>query len=315
MINQPLIIKYKPNSIEEYIFADKIFIKKILDNPQKNLNHMLFVSVVPGTGKTTLCELLAKLLKADYLKLNASDERGIDTIREKVKSFASTQRYNIKIPKIIHLDEVDGLTHQAQDILRGIMDDFQNNTRFLLTCNHENKIIEAIKSRCNIIRFKNPPKEQIKQKLKLIIKTECSETTEEDIDIITNYLIETYYPSIRNMINALQRVIIDKSKISINDFSDDFEIENKIYELIFYKSLGNRNIAEKMANFQSARTIWISEGLDLSNLLKFMYKKIWKDDKIKQKTTVLLEICETEYRMKYCDQEIQFSAGMLRIIK
>ncbi|HIJ02669.1 TPA: AAA family ATPase, partial [Candidatus Woesearchaeota archaeon] len=150
--------KYRPESFSE-VKGQKEIVKRIkafVD--QKNMPHLLFAGPA-GTGKTTLSLVVVKQLYKDqwhenFLDLNASDERGINIVREKVKDFARTKSLGKVSFKIIFLDEADALTPEAQQALRRTMENYSSTCRFIMSCNYSSKIIDPIQSRCAIFRFK-----------------------------------------------------------------------------------------------------------------------------------------------------------------
>ena len=150
--------KYRPITLEEYI-GNEVIKNKIADYlKQGSIQNLLFHGVA-GTGKTTLAKLIAKNLNCDLLYLNASDERGIDTIREKIIPFASSMSFNDI--KIIILDEADYLTPQAQATLRNTIESCSKTTRFILTCNYLERIISPLQSRCQTFEITPPSKTEV----------------------------------------------------------------------------------------------------------------------------------------------------------
>ena len=189
-INQSVIWteKYRPKKFEEVVGQSDI-IKKV-QNLTKALNipHLLFAGPA-GTGKSTLALIVVKELygvhwKENYLELNASDERGIDVVRQKVKDFARTKAIGNVPFKVIFLDEADALTKEAQQALRRTMENFTSTCRFIMSCNYSSKIIDPIQSRCVIFRFKLLEKKDIEKYLLDIVKRENLTITPEAIEII-----------------------------------------------------------------------------------------------------------------------------------
>ena len=194
--------KYRPTTLEEYVGNETIK-SKIADYlKQGSIQNLLFHGVA-GTGKTTLAKLIAKNLNCDLLYINASDERGIDTIREKIIPFASSISFNDI--KIVILDEADYLTPQAQATLRNTIESCSKTTRFILTCNYLERIISPLQSRCQTFEITPPSKTEVNNKCKSILSKE--DISYENNDVLT--VIDTHYPDIRKIINTLQGSVVD----------------------------------------------------------------------------------------------------------
>jgi len=176
--NQPQNIswidKYRPKVFDDIVYQDEI--KEILRSNLESLPHLLFYGC-PGSGKTSLIMIIARhiygnSLKNNVLILNASQDRGIDVVRNKIKLFAQKTAYTNHPFKLIILDEADSMTPDAQSALRRILEHYSKITRFCFICNYVTKMIDPIVSRCSIIRFKPIKKEFIQQKLEYIAKNE-----------------------------------------------------------------------------------------------------------------------------------------------
>jgi replication factor C small subunit len=150
--------KYRSQTLEDYVGNENI--KQTIGHylQQNDIQNFLFYGT-PGTGKTTLAKLIVNNLDCDYMYINASDENGIDTIREKVKSFASVASF--KPFKVIILDEADYITIQGQAALRNIIETFSRTTRFILTCNYIERVIDPLQSRCQVLKIVPPSKQEI----------------------------------------------------------------------------------------------------------------------------------------------------------
>jgi DNA polymerase III delta prime subunit len=212
--------KYRPTILDNYIGNEHlkgIMAKNISEN---DMNNMIFYGTA-GVGKTTLAKLLVKNLNCDYLYINASDERGIETIRDKVSGFASTMSF--KPLKVVILDEADFLTIQAQASLRNVIETFSKSTRFILTCNFVERIIDPLQSRCQVIKIIPPNKADIARHLSKVLSQEEVTYSVEDLAILVNQ----YYPDVRKMLNVCQMSIkgstltLDKQTLISSNYIDE----------------------------------------------------------------------------------------------
>jgi len=206
--NTLFVEHYRPTKLDNYVGNENIkkVIKQYLD--QDDIQNLCFYGPV-GTGKTTLAKLIVKNLDCDYLYINASDERGIDTIRDKVTSFASTASF--KSLKVVILDEADFLTINAQASLRNVIETFSRSTRFILTCNYIERIIDPLQSRCQTLKIVPPSKVEVAKHLAWILGEENISFIVDDIKNIVNQ----FYPDLRKMLNTIQLSIID-NKLSVD---------------------------------------------------------------------------------------------------
>lgn len=219
--------KYRPDKIEGIVgdFRDKI--KNYLKNPN-NIPHFLFHSKTPGTGKTTLAKAIINELGCDALTINSSDDRKIEVVREKVKAFCLTKSNQVGKRRCVFLDEVDGMLKASQDALRNIMETYSSNAFFILTCNNINKVIEPLQSRCVVIPFSYPKKEEVFQYLEMICTNEHILYTNDGL----NKLIELNYPSIRNCVLSIQDIAVQKLPIDINTVQPANYIFQQYWELL-----------------------------------------------------------------------------------
>lgn len=212
-----LVEKYRPIQLDNYVGNEHI--KKTISQylSQNDIQNLIFYGPA-GTGKTTLAKLIVKNLDCEHLYINASDERGIETIRDKVSGFASSASF--KPLKVVILDEADFLTIQAQASLRNVIETFSRTTRFILTCNYIERIIDPLQSRCQTLKVIPPNKLDILKHLVKVVKREKIYTVEEDLRII----VDQYYPDLRKCLNTIQlstqdqKLVIDKSVLVSSNY-------------------------------------------------------------------------------------------------
>lgn len=230
--------KYRPNKINHVISDHTHKILQAIKNPMAIQNY-LFYSRVGGTGKTSMMKAIQNELQCDYLNLNASEERSIEIIRTRVKDFMRTKSNNSNSKKMIMLDEGEKLTKDAMDALKNMVEEYSNNTFFIITTNNIDKIPQPMQTRFNIMYFVKPNKQQIFEYLENICK---KENLEYDVEGI-NKLIDLQYPSIRSMIQILQDLKLSEKSVKVENITtvnDEFvklwsEIENKQYNSILQK--------------------------------------------------------------------------------
>ena len=212
-----LVEKYRSKDLSEYVGNEHI--KKTIEQylGQNDIQNLIFYGPA-GTGKTTLAKLIVNNLDCDYLYINASDERGIETIRDKVSGFASTASF--KPLKVVILDEADFLTIQAQASLRNVIETFSRTTRFIMTCNYVERIIDPLQSRCQVLKIVPPSKKEVAIHLASVMAIEGTTYDLEDVKTIVNQ----YYPDLRKCLNTIQlstqdqKLTIDKSVLVSSNY-------------------------------------------------------------------------------------------------
>jgi replication factor C small subunit len=216
--NTLYVERFRPTELKHYVGNENVkdTIQKYLD--QDDIQNFIFYGPA-GTGKTTLAKIIVKNLDCDYLYINASDENGIDTIREKVKGFASAASW--KGIKVVILDEADFITIQGQAALRNVIETFSRSTRFILTCNFIERIIDPLQSRCQVLKIVPPTKMDVYNHLTWILADQLNISyTPEDL----KSLIVKYYPDMRKMLNVLQMsvkddsVVLDETVLTSNNY-------------------------------------------------------------------------------------------------
>ena len=193
---------FRPHTLEGYIGNEHIIEKVKIFIANGDVPHLLFYGTA-GTGKTTLAKIIAGSVDADVMYINASDENSVDAVRDKIKRYASTVGF--RKWKIIILDEADYLTPNAQAALRNLMETYSKTTRFILTCNYVEKIIDPIQSRCQTFAITPPSKTDVAKRLVQVL--EQNEVTYDIKDVAA--IINASYPDIRRAINAAQASVVN----------------------------------------------------------------------------------------------------------
>lgn len=297
--------KYRPQTIDECILPDsmKKTFKEFIDSGE--LPNFLFAGTA-GTGKTTVAKALCNEVGAEYLFINGSEESGIDVLRSKIKSFASSVSLT-DAKKVVILDEADYLNpNSTQPALRGFIEEFSNNCRFIFTCNFKTRIIEPLHSRCAVVDFKIENKEKAKiaatffKRVTNILKDEKIEFDQK----VVAELISKHFPDYRRILNELQRYsvsgVID-SGILVNLSEDSYK---ELYKFVSEK------------NFTEVRK-WLGKNSDTdsSELFRNLYdnaKDIVEQSSIPQ---LILILADYQYKAAFvADQEINNMAALTEIM-
>ena len=290
--NDLWVERYRPKDLDSLVLDETTRTVLVRLLKEGTIPHLLLAGNV-GCGKTTIAKILIDKLDCDSLSLNASDERGIDTVRNKIKQFAMIQ--SIKKWKIVFLDEADALTPEAQFSLRNIFETYSEQTRFVLTCNYLNRVIEPLRSRCQVVLFDNLHRKHILQLLKTVLAKESIEYEQDSLMM----MIDTFYPDIRSMINNLQMYsTTGKWKFSNIDSFRSFE---KLLTLL------------KSKDFKSIRAL----NIDYVEAFRYMFDKVDELTEDYEKSVELsLIIADYLYRDMFIpDKMINFVACCMAVAR
>ena len=300
MKNHSLLVeKYRPTNIDNYVGNKSIkdTIKSYIS--QNDIQNLLFYGPA-GTGKTTLAKLIAKNIDCDLLYINASDERGIETIRDKVSGFASTMSF--KSLKIVILDEADFLTIMAQASLRNVIETFSRSTRFILTCNYLERIIDPLQSRCQTLKIIPPDFSVVLPHIRKILEREKIECTTGDLSTI----IDNNYPDIRKILNTIQVSTVDNVIKLDTDTLIGSNYQNQILEELKLKKPNWRTIRQIVAD---------SNVKDFEGLYRFLYDNSSEYASGKE-GMIAFYINEYSYQSNFrIDKEVNCMALISQIIK
>lgn len=303
--------KHRPDTLDEVVGQEKIIerLKAFVD--EGTIPHLMFAGPA-GTGKTTSALALAKDLygdewKQNFMETNASDDRGIDVVREKIKDFARTKPVNAEY-KIIFLDEADALTTDAQQALRRTMERYSDNARFILSCNYSSKIIDPIQSRCAVFRFNRIEEEEVKGFIKTIAEKEGFKISEEAIDAV----LRVSSGDMRRVVNVLQTATMQRDEIREEDiYGAAASLKPEEIREILEKALEGDFIHAR----DQLSDIMIERGLDGQDVINAIHREIFDldiDDHGK------LEIIENlgEYEFRIAEggtSDIQIEALLAKI--
>lgn len=308
------IEKYRPKEFSEIKGQEKIISRIRAFIEKGNMPHLLFAGPT-GVGKTTLSLIIARSLFGEnwsnnFLELNASDERGIDVIRHKVKDFARTKAINNSPFKVIYLDECDSLTREAQQALRRTMEKYSKTCRFILSCNYSSKILDPIQSRCTVFRFRPLEKENIKEIILNISSKEGLNIDEDGINAIFS-LSNGDARRAENILQSCAAISNDITYSSVYDIVSSAEPE-EIKDILKMSISGN---------FIGSRDLLLNtmakHGLSGTDIIKQIQKEILELDTDDLKKMSMIEKCgEIEFRLiEGSDEFIQLESLLANFSK
>jgi DNA polymerase III delta prime subunit len=297
--------KYRPKTVEECILPESIK-KTFREIVKSGVPQNLMLAGKAGTGKTSVAKALCNDLDCDYIMINCSEDGNIDTLRNKIRTFASTVSLNDK-QKVVILDEFDySNASSIQPALRGAIEEFAKNCRFILTCNYKNRIIEPIHSRCTVIDFSIPAKDKPKMAKEFFnrcVNILTSEKIGYDEKVLSELIVK-HFPDFRRILNEIQRYSVS-GKIDVGILADTKN--QKITDLIG---------SMKSKDFASARK-WVAGNMDNSqiDLFRSIYDGLYDNLTPSSIPQAILILAEYQYKAAFvADQEINTAACIVELM-
>ncbi len=292
---------FRPDTLDGYIGNEHIVEKVKIFISNGDVPHLLFYGTA-GTGKTTLAKIIAGSVDADVMYINASDENSVDAVRDKIKRYASTVGF--RRWKIIILDEADYLTPNAQAALRNLMETYSKTTRFILTCNYVEKIIDPIQSRCQTFAITPPNKTDVAKRLVQVLEQNSVEYDIKDVATIIN----ASYPDIRRAINAAQSFVVNGKLVLDKSSNIQANYMSEILAVL-------QDPKDKKGAFSKIRQIIAdSKVRDFTPLYTFLYDNL-DEYAIGHVGAVILIIAEAQFKdASVVDKEINIMAMFVNLL-
>lgn len=305
-INALWVEKYRPTELDEIVLPDdtKATVQKYIG---KGIIPNLFLCSAAGQGKTSLAKMLAKnIFKVDYLYVNASDENNVNTVRNKISEFARTASFDGRF-KIVILDECDNFASKdAQLLLRALMEEVSENTRFILTANHGNRVEDAIKSRCVELDI-TPPKSGVGKRVVEVLKKEGVSVGKEQLPLLKG-LINRFYPDVRSIIKHLQECVDENGTLEVREFETAAS---------FIETVVNKILEETPMELRKfIITHELDFGANYHELLYNLYKTIITTDKLDAARKAKWTITIAEYCARFStaiDAELNATACLFSL--
>lgn len=292
--------KYRAELLEDFICSDELRgkIKNWIE--KQDIPHLLLYGST-GTGKTTLAKLLTKNIDCDYLYINATDERSMDVMRDKVKAFASTMSF--KPLKIIILDEATHILQASQVLLLNMIETFSLNTRFILTGNYPERLIEPLKSRCYGIKLEPPSRKEVAIWVNNVLEKENIKFSLESIAFFVNL----YYPDVRKIIDECQHNSLTGELITN---------EKQLIESNYMFKILEELKKPSSKSFDNIRQLIVNSGnRTFEELFRFLFDNV-KQYASKNEDEVIVVLAEMNYQSQFVlDKEINISSTILKILK
>ena len=298
--------KYRPETLDDIVGHEDVVSRLESYVAEDDLPNLLFAGPA-GTGKTTAATAIARELYGDdwqdnFLELNASDERGIDVVRDRIKNFAraSFGGYDYRV---IFLDEADALTSDAQSALRRTMEQFSNNVRFVLSCNYSSQIIDPIQSRCAVFRFAGLKDDAVAERVRHVATAEGVDYTEDGVDA----LVYAADGDMRRAINALQaaaatgEAVTEETVYAITSTARPEEIEEMVTEAIDGEFVAARATLDDLLT---------ERGLAGGDIIDQLHRSVWEFDLEERQAVRLMDrIGEADYRIaEGANEQVQLEA-------
>jgi replication factor C small subunit len=292
---------FRPDTLDGYVGNEHVVSKVKVYLESGDVPHLLFYGQA-GTGKTTLAKIIAKGVDSDVMYINASDENNIETVRTKIKNFASTVGF--RRWKIVILDEADYMTPNGQAALRNLMETFSKTCRFILTCNYVEKIIDPIQSRCQAFAIEPPNRKEVAKRIVNILNERGIKYDNQDLVTVIN----SGYPDIRRILNSCQSQIVNNQLVIDDNSLVQANYMTKLLEIL-------KGPSDKKTSFRDARQlINDSKVKDFTALYRYLFDELdtYAEGSI---AAAILILAEAQYQDTFAvDKELHVMAMLIKLL-